>query len=122
MSANSKTNTTHDDHDASKAPQLTSSSDSARCQGCGCNLISGDWCSGCAPKPDLNAPGLFTVGAAAKALKVPAGRIHGFLRDGAPCLRVGRAVRVRLEDLRPRLEEYEECRRNFQWHMDNCPD
>lgn len=94
----------------------------ARCQGCRCNLISGDWCNACQPKPDVNAPGLYTVGQAAKLLKVPQSRIQELLRRGAPCLRVGRAVRVRLEDLRERIADDDGARRNFQWLMDHGPE
>ena len=122
MSANSKINTTHGGHDADPTPPSAGASEVTQCRGCRCNLMSGDWCRDCWPKPNLNDPGLLTVGAAAKALKVPEGRIYGFLRDGAPCLRVGRAVRVRLEDLRPRIEADEERRRNFQWYLENCPE
>lgn len=107
-----------------KAPEAPPRSlpETTRCQACRCNLISGDWCKGCQPKPDLDAPGLYTVAQAAKLLKVPLSRIQELLQKGAPCLRVGRAVRVRLDDLRERIADDDSARRNFQWLMDHGPE
>jgi excisionase family DNA binding protein len=75
------------------------------CRRCGVGLFYGDFCNEHQPLAPLDGPGLYTVSQAARCLNISARKIHLYLHHGGTVLRRGRQIRVRLEDVRPWLEE-----------------